>query len=282
MAAGDLHSLALRSDGSVWAWGYNAQGALGDGSVTQRISPVQVPGLTGVVTVAAGLRSSLALKSDGTVWAWGYNVYGQLGNGTSGATNSTLPVKVLTGSNTDLTNIVAISAGNNFATALRSDGTVWTWGYNDKGQLGIGAVAQQSYAVQVVGLTGVSAISAGASHVVALKSNGAVYTWGDNTYGQIGNGLSGAAASVNTPQLVAGVSNVKSVTAGSRHTLVLKADGTAAAWGYNGHGELGLGNVTAHPPLHPADAHGRRGARRRRERHLRNPERGRRDQGVGI
>ena len=121
IAGGDSHSLALKSDGTVWAWGYNGCGQLGDGSTTNRLTPVQVSGLTGVVAIAGGGSHSLALKSDGTVWAWGCNDYGQLGDGTT--TNRLTPVQV-----SGLTGVVAIAGGGAHSLALKSDGTVWAWG----------------------------------------------------------------------------------------------------------------------------------------------------------
>ena len=122
VAAGYAHSLALNSDGTVWAWGFNGGGQLGDGSTRTRYSPVQVTNLGSVSAIAAGGSHSLALKSDGTVWAWGFNGGGQLGDGST--TNSSSPVQV-----TNLDSVSAIAAnGNSFA--VKSDGTVWAWGNN--------------------------------------------------------------------------------------------------------------------------------------------------------
>jgi alpha-tubulin suppressor-like RCC1 family protein len=119
VSAGDSHTLALRPDGTVWAWGSNISGGLGDGSDTDRSTPVQVTGLTGVIQVAAGLRHSLALRSDGTVWAWSANSAGQAGIGVT-SPEQLAPVQV-----TGLTGVTKISAGSNFSLALRSDGTIW-------------------------------------------------------------------------------------------------------------------------------------------------------------
>ena len=132
IAGGGVHSLALKSDGTVWAWGRNDWGQLGDGSMTNRLTPVPVSGLTGVVAIAGGGVHSLALKSDGTVWAWGGNSSGQLGDGSM--TNRLTPVPV-----SGLTGMVAIAGGELHSLALSSDGTVWTWGYNVYGELGDGS-----------------------------------------------------------------------------------------------------------------------------------------------
>jgi alpha-tubulin suppressor-like RCC1 family protein len=119
IAAGAYHSLAVRSDGTVWAWGYNRFGQLGDGTILNRTAPVQVPGLSEVVAVAAGGLHSLAVRSDGTVWAWGNNsAYGQLGDGTT--TDRTAPVQVQ-----GLSEVVTVAAGYHHSLAVRSDGTGW-------------------------------------------------------------------------------------------------------------------------------------------------------------
>ena len=131
IAGGGGHSLALKSDGTVWAWGRNEDGQLGDGTTTSRLTPVQVAGLSDVIAIAAGNRHSLALKNNGTVWAWGYNGYGQLGDGTT--ENQLTPIQV-----PGLSGVVSITAGIFHSLALKSDGTVWAWGDNGYGQLGIG------------------------------------------------------------------------------------------------------------------------------------------------
>lgn len=123
--------MALKSDGTLWAWGANSEGSLGDGTTTQRESPVQVIDLTGVVTIAAGVSHSLAIKSDGTAWAWGSNNGGALGDGTT--TDRTSPVQV-----SDLSEVVSMAGGSAYSLAVTANGTLWTWGTNGKGQLGNG------------------------------------------------------------------------------------------------------------------------------------------------
>jgi len=142
------YSLALKSDGTVWAWGNNGNGQLGDGTTTQRNSPVQVTGLTGVSAIAAGTFHSLALKSDGTVWAWGWNHIGQLGEGIT--TEKHIPVQV-----TGLAGVSAITAGSSYSLALlKSDGTVWAWGNNEYSQLGDGTTKNKNSPIQVEGAGG--------------------------------------------------------------------------------------------------------------------------------
>jgi cysteine-rich repeat protein len=181
VAAGGYHSLALRSDGTVWAWGYNAYGQLGDGTTLQRNAPIQVPNLTGVIAVAAGHYHSLALRSDGTVWAWGYNLYGQLGEGTT--SNALSPMRV-----SGLTGITALAAGMYHSLALHSDGTLWAWGLNASGQLGDGTRTNRSWPERVSNLTDVTAMVAGSGHSLALRSNGSTWAWGSNSSGALGDG----------------------------------------------------------------------------------------------
>jgi RHS repeat-associated protein len=235
VAAGYNHSLAvLKSDGTVWAWGDNYGGDLGNGTTTNSSVPVQVQSLTGVTTVAAGENLSLGRKSDGTVWAWGVNTYGQLGNGTT--TNSSVPVQVK-----NLASVTAIDAGHAHGVARRSDGTVWSWGWNYYGQLGNGSTTNSKTPVQVKNLTGVTAIAAGDYHSLAVKSDGTVWAWGSNSYGQLGNGT---ITNSKTPVQVKNLAGVTAVAAGSFHSFALKSDGTVWAWGRNDRGELGNGTTT--------------------------------------
>ncbi|HZD60824.1 MAG TPA: RCC1 repeat-containing protein, partial [Anaerolineae bacterium] len=166
IAAGARHSLALKSDGTVLAWGRNDYGQLGNETTTSSSTPVQVSGLTNVTTVTAGWWHSLALELDGTVWAWGDNRYGQLGNETT--TSSSKPVQV-----SNLSGVVAISSClGAHSLALKSDGTVWAWGGNWYGQLGDGTTTMyKTTPVQVSGLSGVVAIAAGGEHSLALKQD---------------------------------------------------------------------------------------------------------------
>ncbi|MEK7453161.1 MAG: hypothetical protein AAB614_02910, partial [Patescibacteria group bacterium] len=161
ISGGASHSLALKSDGTVWAWGSNANGELGDGTTIDKRKPVQVSGLTGVTAISGGAYFSLALKSDGTVWSWGHNYQGKLGDGTT--TTRYTPVQVL-----GLTGVTAISTKNSHSLALKSDGTVWSWGRNIYGQIGDGTTTYRLLPVQVcltysgsctAYLTGVTAIS---------------------------------------------------------------------------------------------------------------------------
>jgi len=229
IAAGANHTVALRGDGTVWAWGSNACGQLGDGTTTQRPAAVCVNGMASVVAIAAGDSHTLALKSDGTVWAWGLNGNGQLGDGTTNNRTTAIPVSGLSG-------IVAIAAGGSHSVALKRDGTVWSWGNNASAQLGDGTTTTRLTAVTASGVSNIVAIASGVSYSVALRSDGTLLAWGDNSFGQLGDGTT---ITRKTAWPVSGLSGVIALGAGLYHTVALKSDGTVWAWGYNGHGELG-------------------------------------------
>jgi alpha-tubulin suppressor-like RCC1 family protein len=230
IACGGFHSLAICTNGDLKAWGSNDSGGLGDGTTTQRNSPVSV-NLTGVTDVAAGLYHSIALKNDGSVWAWGNNEDGQVGDGTFIQKNN--PVKIIT------TGVKAIAAGHSHSLILKNDGTVWTWGDNTYGQLGIGSGSSvplhTTTPVQVLGLTNIFAIASGYDHSIALKNDGTVWAWGSNGWGQLGTASSvkGIAAKMNR------LAGIVAIAGGENHTLALKDDGTVWACGINNDGELG-------------------------------------------
>lgn len=165
IAAGANHSLALKLDGTVWAWGVNAHGQLGNGTTNPSPGPSR-PGRVGlggsVIAIAAGMDHSLALRQDGTVWAWGVNIAGELGDGTTIERNTPVQVHNLTG-------VVAISAASNGQSlALKRDGTVWAWGANHSGQLGDGTQTTRHTPVRVNGIDKIVAIAAGSGHSLAL------------------------------------------------------------------------------------------------------------------
>jgi len=221
IVAGVNHSFALRADGTLWAWGNNIWGELGDGTRSnQRLSPVQVIGLTDIVAVSAMVHHSLAARADGTVWMWGANLFGQLGN--VGSFVDT-PVQ-----KAGLTDVVAVAAGGTHNIVKRSDGTVWGWGINSHGQLGNGTTANSLTPVQVNGLSGVVSIAAGDEYSLALRSDGTVWSWGDNTHGQLGDGTTTRRLS---PVQVSGLSGVTAIAAGFQYSVAKRVDGTVWSWG---------------------------------------------------
>ena len=262
-AAGNAHCLALKSDGTVWAWGDNAYGQLGDNSTTDRDVPVQVKDstgtstLTGIIAIAGGGNHSLAVKSDGTVWAWGDNQYGQLGNNST--TSSSLPVQVKdsTGAST-LTGITSIAGGGNHSLVVKSDGSAWAWGSNSSGQLGNSSTTNSSLPVQVKDmtgtstLTGVTAAASGSDFSLAVKSDGTVWAWGGNDFGALGNASSDGtypdtSANTSVPVRVFELTGIVAVAAGEWHGLALKDDGTVWAWGDSSWGQLGSGRYDRLP-----------------------------------
>jgi YVTN family beta-propeller protein len=231
VAGGWSHSLAVKGDGTVLACGLNTKGELGDNKAEIWIgTPVQVPGLTGVELVAAGGQHSLALKSDGTVWAWGENDHGQVGNGSATGNDEPTPVLV-----SGLTGVVAVAAGQFHSLAVKSDRTVWAWGADGTG-------ADHLAPVQVSGLTGAVAVAAGWQHSLVLKNDRTVWAWGRGDSGQLGNN---STSDSTTPVQVQGpggsgnLTDVVAVAGGGYHSLAVKSDGTAWAWGNDGNGQLG-------------------------------------------
>jgi alpha-tubulin suppressor-like RCC1 family protein len=236
VASGPTHSLAVKNDGTVWAWGKNQNGQLGDGTTTQRLTPVQVSVLTGVTAVAAGNAYSVALKNDGTVWAWGYNGNGQLGDGTT--TQRLTPVQV-----TGVSGITGISTGWSHTIARKNDGTTWGWGWNYDGQLCNGGTSNATTnPTQMTGLTGATSVSAGGQwHSLILKSNGTVWSCGLNQYGQLGDGTT---IQRLTAVQVTGLTGVTAIAGGGGHSFALKSDNTIWSWGWNESGQLGNGTIS--------------------------------------
>jgi alpha-tubulin suppressor-like RCC1 family protein len=252
---GDTHSYALKSDGTVWAWGPGDGGKLGDGKINvPSHTPVQVVGpgnigfLTGIVDISGGYSHALALKSDGTVWAWGMNLYGETGENDSSTINYS-PIQVKGPGNVGfLTNIVQITSGNFNSFALKNDGTVWSWGYNDKGRLGDGTTVNKTTPIQVVGkdgigyLTNVKKISGGNYHTLTIKNDGTLWGWGTNTYGQLGNNTQ---VDSYTPVQTLGkdgisyLVNIEDIAAGGDHSVALLKNRTVLTWGTNIYGQLG-------------------------------------------
>ncbi len=231
IAAGAYHTLLVKENGSLWSWGYNACGQLGDGTTIDNNTPVPLTSLTDTKTIAAGYCHSLAVKKDGTAWSWGDNTYGQLGDGTT--VQQDTPVAI-----TSLADIKAVAAGYSHSAALKLDGTVWAWGRNNYGQLGNGTTIDSSIPVQVLG--NVTAIMAGYDHTLALKEDGSLWVWGCNNCGQIGDGTT---TSRTAPLQI--LADVQALAAGESHTLAIKKDGTVWAWGDNTYGQLGDGTTTS-------------------------------------
>ncbi len=228
IAAGGAHSMALRRDGTVFAWGANSYHQLGrpNSEAWNSKLPLQVPGLTNIVAVAAGGTHSLALDRRGRVWSWGGNSYGQLGDGTN--THRSSPFAV------GLDRVVAIAAGEYHSLALTADGRVWGWGFNFNGQLGDGTNVDRWVPTPVVGLNNAVGISAMAGTSMALLTDRTVAGWGsDYNFELAGLG------NHNTPVAIPGLDNVTFLDSGWYHGAVRRSNGTAWTWGGNQYGALG-------------------------------------------
>jgi|GEM_PF-4373017 len=242
VSTGPDDAVALKSDGTVWAWGNNSNGQLGNGSTINSNIPMPVIGLDNVkiVAISAATYHTVALDSNGKVWSWGKNDNGQLGSGSNISSNIPVPVIGL-----DSVKIVAISAGFDHTVALDSNGKVWSWGFNGDGQLGSGSNISSNIPVPVMGLDNVkvTAISAGYDNTVALDSDGRVWSWGNNGYGQLG---SGSNISSNIPVPVIGLDNVKvtAISAGWSNAAAVDSDGKLWSWGFNANGELANSSIT--------------------------------------
>jgi alpha-tubulin suppressor-like RCC1 family protein len=227
IAAGASHSLALKSDGSVLAWGHNQSGQLGSGGAvpgTDASTPQPVSGLGAsvsnpVVAIAAGDSFSVALKKDGSVWTWGNNASGELGNGTIG-TDSSTPHQVNTLGPSTTNPVIAIAAGAAFVVASEHNGAVVAWGHNASGELGNNSTTDSLNPVTTLAAgSGVTSLAAGSAHVIALKANGTVLVWGHGSSGQLGNG---STADVLQPTALS-LRGVTRVAAGGGHTIIARA-----------------------------------------------------------
>lgn len=238
VAAGGQHSMLLKSDGTVWVWGRNNYGQLGNGTTTDQINPIQVSGLTNVKVIAACANQSFAVKTDGTVWAWGQNNYGQLGDGTK--TDRSTPVQVA-----GLTGVTAVAAGPRQTFALGATGTVWSWGQNNHGQLGdstrtdkVTPVKLSWYCIIAIATGGDPVY--GDNHTLMMYNGGVIYGWGTNACGEL---YYSAYSDLPNPSGIP-VNDVTAIAAGARQSYALKSDHTVWAWGDNSYGCLGTGSMT--------------------------------------
>lgn len=227
IAAGGSHNLALKTDGSLWAWGTGTNVQSGE-----PVAPTKIG--SGYSAIAAGSGHSVALKSDGSLWAWGDNTYGQLGDGTT--TGVASPKFIGDG-------YVAIAASD-YTLAIKSDGTLWAWGNNTYGQLGDGAITYSVLPGPVAG--NYLAVSVGYGHILALQIDGSLWAWGLNSNGQLGN-----ATGLDSGKPIKIGSGYSAVSAGYTYSLALKPDGSLWAWGWNGEGQFGDGTTTEIPTRTP-------------------------------
>jgi len=227
VSAGLRTTFAIRYDGSLWAWGTNSSGQLGDGSTRNRRRPVKI--MDDVIYVSAGAMYTMAIRTDGSLWAWGQNHRGQLGDGTT--TERRTPVKIMD-------DVIAVSAGSLHTIAITSDGSLWTWGLIGERYQG------QHTPIKILEDTVIA--SAGRNHAMAIKSDGSLWAWGSNSSGQLGDGTTDAQ---HEPVKV--MDDVAYVSAGCLHTMAIRTDGSLWAWGRGGVLGTTFIEITHPTPMQP-------------------------------
>jgi len=235
LSSGGGHNLAIKADGTLWSWGFNTYGQLGDGTTINRNVPIQVGTGTNWVSVSTGAWFSFGIRSDGTLWSWGYNFRGNLGDGTTIARSN--PTQVGIGNNW-----VAVSAGGEHTLAIRSDGTLWACGYNLFGQLGDGTTTQRNSFIQIGLNNDWVNISAGGAHSFGIRANGTLWAWGGNDVGQLGDGT----LTFRYSPVQVGIANnwINVSTGRGSHTAATRSNGTLWCWGRNNFGQVGDGSTT--------------------------------------
>ena len=242
VAGGNQHTAAIKNDGTLWMWGRNAYGQLGDNTTADKSSPVQTVAFgTNWSSVSCGNGFTAAIKTDGTLWCWGSNPYGILGDNTTVSKSS--PVQTITGG----TNWSSVSCVGQFVGAIKTDGTLWTWGINPSGQLGDNTITNKSSPVQTIaGGTNWSKISCGGNHIAAIKTDGTLWCWGYNPFGQLGdNTITDRSSPVQT---IAGGVNWSTVSCGYYHIAATNTDGTLWLWGLGTNGQLGIDKYYKYSP----------------------------------
>ena len=239
-ATGLTMTAAVKTDGTLWAWGVNGNGQLGQGNKTSYSSPVQIPGTTWS-SVSSATANFLALKTDGTLWAWGENEHGELG--VNDRTEYESPVQI--GSETTWSTLLF---RNSYTSgAIKTDGTLWMWGRNTDGSLGLNEGSSDSYSrsspTQVPGTTWSNG-GIYTNFVTTVKTDGTLWTWGVNTFGQLGQNSRGPSYNFSSPKQVPGTTWSKTQAA-EQATMAIKTDGTLWGWGIGSYAGLGPGNVSS-------------------------------------
>ena len=230
------HVMVIKTDGTMWSWGYNAQGQLGLENTTNYSSPKQI-GSDTWSSVSCGYDHNLAIKPNGTMWSWGQFGNGGLGLGGSFQHRSS-PTQIGA-----LTTWSKISADGSSSMAIKTDGTMWSWGNNDNGRLGLGDTTNQSSPVQIGALTTWSSVSCGGytGFAAAIKTDGTLWSWGYNIFGQLGLGNE---TNQSSPVQIGALTTWSSVSSKGYRAHAIKTDGTLWSWGFGNNGRLGLGNTT--------------------------------------
>ncbi|MCL2814556.1 MAG: S-layer homology domain-containing protein [Oscillospiraceae bacterium] len=231
------HTMAIADDGSLWAWGKNEAGQLGDGTKTDKTAPVQIESEVKFAQVSAGYQHTAAIADDGSLWAWGRNDKGQLGDGTN--TNRSTPVKAKIESETKF---AQVSAGFEYTMALDSEGSLWAWGINNYGQLGDGTNDSKTAPVQIESEVKFAQVSASYGHTMAIDRDGRLWAWGCNYYGELGDGTHEYRNAPTKTKIESGTKFIQ-VSAGRNYTMAIDSEGSLWAWGNNEHGQLSGGST---------------------------------------
>jgi len=242
------HTAAIKTDGTLWTWGRGTEGQLGDNTAVSTSTPVQTfTTSTNWKQVSCGTNFTSAIKTDGTLWTWGINSAGELGVNNLTSPRCT-PVTTFTGG----TNWKQVACGGNHTAAIKTDGTLWTWGGNATfGQLGDNTATDRSTPVQVFGsATNWKQVASGSVHTAAIKTDGTLWTWGYNFYGQLG--INNTNTRCTPVQVFGSATNWKQVACGGNHTAAIKTDGTLWTWGRNSNGQLGTGGADKPTPVQVA------------------------------
>ena len=231
LSLGDYQTAAIKEDGSLWMWGNNIYGQLGDGTTTNSLQPKQVSGMEDVKSVVTEINFTAAIKEDGSLWMWGDNSYSQLGGGTT-KEYSSIPKQV-----SGMDNVKTVVLGWQYTAAIKEDGSLWMWGNNEHGQLGDGTTNEISQPKKI--LDNVKTVELQTYYGAAIKEDGSLWMWGENTYGQLGDGTT--TDSLRPKQVLEDVKTVKLGDYYSSFTAAIKENGSLWMWGNNGHGQLGDG-----------------------------------------
>jgi alpha-tubulin suppressor-like RCC1 family protein len=235
-AGGDLGTMsAIKTTGTLWSWGRNNNGNLGQNDTVNRSSPVQVGALTNWSQVSVGFDTVASVKTDGTVWAWGYNTGGQIGDNTTVAKSSPVQIGALT-------NWAQVSVGGNHCSAVKTDGTLWGWGAGSFGKIGDNTTTYRSSPVQVGALTSWLQVSAGGNHTSAVKTNGTMWSWGLGNAGRLGDGT---VINKSSPVQIGALTNWAQVAAGGNDGGAVKTSGSLWGWGENIDGTIGDNTTVA-------------------------------------
>ena len=233
IAGGGNHVTAIKNDSTLWSWGHNNSGQLGNGTRITTNLPFQVGAPSLWRSVSAGSEHTTAIKTDGTLWAWGLNGYGQLGNGT--LINTNLPVQIGVSKNWQV-----VVAGENHNLAVTAERALYAWGHNYYGQLGDGTTVNRSTPIQIGTDWDWASLAAGTYHSIAIKTDGSLWAWGLNSVGQVGDGTT---VNRSLPTQIGLGALWQKATAGQSHSMAIKTDGTLWSWGNNGSGQLGIGST---------------------------------------